>query len=154
MIMTLSIKAEKTYHGFQIVCSKCGTKLSQVFPKVVLDECIYRCNECNEEMTSEQYWRHYKYYKEKFEKENVDYVVKTITDFINNYVFPIERFVETMGREHRTLQQSFTGLCLAWFTHLAGLKTGEYDLRNEASVELAKEILKKVEAANYKLPMV
>ena len=48
----------------------------------------------------------------------------------------IPNFCDQMGREHRTLQQQFTGLCICWFRHLA--KQENFDLRNQASVELAK----------------
>jgi hypothetical protein len=48
-------------------------------------------------------------------------------------------FVERMGREHRTLQQSFTRLCAAWLEHLAFLPDNYYDARNEASVEYARK---------------
>ena len=51
-----------------------------------------------------------------------------------------EFFIREMGREHRTLQQGFTRLCRAWFLYLASLEECHYDLRNEASVELAKKI--------------
>ena len=48
-----------------------------------------------------------------------------------------------MSREHRTLQQVMTGLMLSWFEHLASLsdKPGHYDLRNEASVKVAKKVM-------------
>jgi len=49
-----------------------------------------------------------------------------------------EKFVEAMRRDHRTLQQSFTRLCLAWIADLADRE--HYDGRNEASVKVAKEI--------------
>jgi hypothetical protein len=49
-------------------------------------------------------------------------------------------FVQAMSRQHRTLQQGFTGLCVAWIEHLAALQPGQFDGRNQSSVELAKEI--------------
>jgi len=51
-------------------------------------------------------------------------------------------FVELMQREHRTLQQSMTGLMLKWFEHLASLNENYYDLRNQDSVAVAKVIMK------------
>jgi hypothetical protein len=79
-----------------------------------------------------------------------------MADFVNNFTPEIEEFVKTMASEHRTLQQSFTGLCLAWLKALAELPEGRWDLRNEASVEIAKEIMAKVEKAGWghRLPMI
>lgn len=53
----------------------------------------------------------------------------------------ITEFVAHMANEHRTLQQGFTRLCVAWFEHLASLNENQYDLRNEASVKLAKKFI-------------
>ncbi len=47
-------------------------------------------------------------------------------------------FLEEMSRDHRSLQQSFTRLCVDWLQKLAA--TESFDLRNQASVELAKEL--------------
>jgi hypothetical protein len=48
--------------------------------------------------------------------------------------------VQAVARDHRTLQQAFTGFCVAWLEHLSALPEGQYDLRNAASVDLAKAI--------------
>jgi hypothetical protein len=45
-----------------------------------------------------------------------------------------------IGTWHRSLQQSFTRVCVAWFDHLAEVGArgpGHYDMRNEASIRLA-----------------
>lgn len=68
---------------------------------------------------------------------------RAVSDFVNNMSHKNSDFVEAMAREHRTLQQSFTGLCLAWLAHLAQLGEGEFDGRNEASVQRAKLIAEK-----------
>lgn len=67
-----------------------------------------------------------------------------------------EEFVEAMAIQHRTHQQGFTTLCLAWLTHLAALEEGkgEYDGRNEASVQVARKILAAVPDAKYGLPRI
>ena len=49
-----------------------------------------------------------------------------------------KEFVKEMKKDHRTLQQSFTRLCMAWIADLA--EREHCDARNEASVKLAKEI--------------
>jgi len=52
----------------------------------------------------------------------------------------IADIVHALRSEHRTLQQDFTRLCIAWFEKLAGLENYDYDLRMEASVKLAKAL--------------
>ena len=53
--------------------------------------------------------------------------------------------VKAIAQDHRTLQQGFTILCVAWLEHLATLPEGQYDLRNAASVDLARAITKTTE---------
>ena len=65
-----------------------------------------------------------------------------------------DEFVQAMACEHRTLQQAFTGICLAWLCHLAALPEHHYDARNEASVRAAKAILKAVPDIKYGLPLI
>ncbi len=81
------------------------------------------------------------------ERRNADFkeasdLAERIGRFVNAIPRQEDAFVAAMGREHRTLQQNFTRLCRAWFEHLAELKPGEYDLRNQGSVEMAKAITK------------
>lgn len=75
-----------------------------------------------------------------------------MSDFVNCFTYDHKGFIETMGNDHRTLQQSFTELCLFWFQYLATVKN--YDARNEASVLLAKEIMEKVENARGRMPCI
>ena len=56
-----------------------------------------------------------------------------------------KEFVEEMSYEHRTLQQSFTRLCVAWLEHLGSLDDVQYDLRNEDSVNLGREFVEKIQ---------
>ena len=75
------------------------------------------------------------------DEREVREVVSSVSHLVNAYCHEeTDFFIREMGREHRTLQQGFTRLCQAWFLHLATLKEFQYDLRNEASVELAKKI--------------
>ncbi len=66
----------------------------------------------------------------------------------------VKFFVEAMHNEHRTLQQSFTGLALAWLKHLSTLNDGQYDLRNKASVEIAKKLVGALDKYDLYLPTV
>lgn len=66
-------------------------------------------------------------------------MAKEMSNFVNCFGNShMKDFINQMATEHRTLQQSFTGLCVKWFEHLA--TTEYYDARNEASVELAKQL--------------
>ena len=65
-----------------------------------------------------------------------------ILSYLNNFSKqPTDELVEELLREHRTLQQCFSRLCLRWFERVAEAPHG-FDLRNEASVDLAREIMK------------
>lgn len=67
------------------------------------------------------------------------------SDFVNHSrTSHVEEFVARMANCHRTLQQAFTGVCVAWLKHLASLKENQYDLRNEAAVKFAKAVDEKV----------
>ena len=57
----------------------------------------------------------------------------------------INLLIDAMANDHRTIQQGFTRLAVAWLKHLAALPEGQYDGRNEASVKLARKLLKDVD---------
>jgi len=67
-----------------------------------------------------------------------------------------DKVAQYMTREHRTLQQTFTKVCVAWLKVLS--TTEHYDARNEASVQLAKSLMSIPEAKdlfdNARLPMI
>lgn len=67
-------------------------------------------------------------------------IVKEITDFVNTFTLNQEEFNEEMSRQHRTLQQSFTRLCMKWIEHVA---SDEYqtDLRNESAKSVSKKLI-------------
>lgn len=76
-----------------------------------------------------------------YTKPTPQQVADVLTDFVNGArPEQIEALVNHLGNSHRTLQQAVTGLCLSWLQHLAGLKENQYDLRNQASVEVARSI--------------
>jgi len=72
--------------------------------------------------------------------EKTKELVQDITDYLNTFNSREKEFCEEMSREHRTLQQNFTRLCLQWIEHCA---SPEYrtDGRNEASKEVSIRIL-------------
>jgi len=62
-------------------------------------------------------------------------------------------FVDNLALDHRTRQQCMTGLMLEWFKHLASLNDYNYDLRNQASVLLAKKIIDAIGENGYVPPL-
>jgi uncharacterized membrane-anchored protein YjiN (DUF445 family) len=67
-------------------------------------------------------------------------LVQEITDYVNTFGDKSKEFNKSMSCEHRTLQQSFTKLCLSWIEHVA---KDEYltDGRNEQSKKIAQQLL-------------
>ena len=63
-----------------------------------------------------------------------------IMDIVNNMMLSEKGLVAGLARNHRTLQQNLTRVFVAWIEYLSQLTPGEYDLRNEDSVRLAKYI--------------
>ena len=70
-------------------------------------------------------------------------LANTISKAINTFGHDdvIKACVEALSRDHRTLQQTFTMLCCAWFRKLAA-DPDNCDPRNEASVNLAVKVVK------------
>ena len=68
-----------------------------------------------------------------------------VADMLNSLLFDYEGFCREMTRQHRTLQQSFTRLCIHW---LATCSSDEYqyDGRNEASHRIAKALIESQDA--------
>ena len=69
-------------------------------------------------------------------------IVKEISNYVNSYSADYKEFAKLMSYEHRTLQQNFTKLCIAWLKELS--ETENYDLRNKASIEFAQSIKDKL----------
>ena len=69
-------------------------------------------------------------------------IVKEINNYVNSYSSNYKEFARLMSYEHRTLQQNFTKLCIAWLKELS--ETENYDLRNKASIEFAQSIKDKL----------
>ena len=76
-----------------------------------------------------------------------------VSGMINSFSFDYQGFCDEMSREHRTLQQNFTRLCIYWLSHCASDEY-RYDGRNEASHEVAKSMIMSVDADSLYLPMV
>lgn len=75
-------------------------------------------------------------------------IASIVTDMLNSYdSMNAYKFLMDMRSEHRTLQQSFTKLCLLWLEQCA---SDEYrhDLRNEASHKIAKAVIEAWQETN------
>lgn len=80
---------------------------------------------------------------------------KNIAGELNTFGFSNAKFCETMLMEHRTLQQSFTGLCFAWIRALSDAEEWMIDGRNEAAHEACKRIVKTMDEEGIRsLPMI
>ena len=69
-----------------------------------------------------------------------------IADMLGNYVnryHDARPIIDALNLKHRTLQQGVFGLFMSWVKSLSKLEDGWYDLRNEASVKMAKQIYDK-----------
>ena len=83
----------------------------------------------------------------KYQRERRQQTIKLVddlTNFVNTMSMDQTDFNRYMASQHRTLQQSFTRLCLGWLAHVA---KDEYrtDDRNEDSKKTAQMISKLVE---------
>jgi hypothetical protein len=67
-------------------------------------------------------------------------VVINVTDYLNSFGNKNKEFIQEMNREHRTLQQNFTKLCMAWLENCAS-EEYRFDGRNEASHNVSKEMV-------------
>jgi hypothetical protein len=67
----------------------------------------------------------------------------------------IEKFLDAMETQHRTHQQSFMRLAVAFIKRNA-VKDGNgyYDLRNQATVEACHEIVEQVDSRFLAIPMI
>ena len=73
-------------------------------------------------------------------KNQTEMIVKDLSQYVNSFSDKSLLFNAAMSNEHRTLQQSFTKLCLAWLEHVAS-DNYQTDLRNQASHEIAKALM-------------
>ena len=81
-----------------------------------------------------------------------------ITSALNTMSFNPDACAKAMGGQHKTLQQTFTRLCQAWFNQLAFDEELQRccDDRNVASIVMAKDLIAKNggEPLSYPLPFI
>ena len=66
--------------------------------------------------------------------------VKDIARMVNSFSFNPADVCKGLTDEHRTLQQTFTSLCLEWIK-LCGSDEYRYDGRNEIAHNVCKELI-------------
>ena len=88
----------------------------------------------------------------KMENTRERKLATNIMDVVNEIGFDDKEFAMWMCRQHRTLQQSAFRAFLAWTRELAAMEN--YDARNEASVLLARELVKTMDEIGDSLPMI
>ena len=97
------------------------------------------CEGCNQtRAAASKYWDD--------TKETGKKLASTVADYVDDCT-RCKYFIDGMNNQHRSLQQSFTRLCVDWIEHLASLNgkgSDFYDLRNEASVKFAKRLTETV----------
>ena len=76
---------------------------------------------------------------------------RDIARIVNDFSFNPTKVAWEMQNEHRTLQQSFTSLCIEWLRLCASDNYG-YDGRNELSHTVAKELIEGHDV--HRLPMI
>ena len=90
------------------------------------------------------------YKKEAYDKGQK--IAKDLSDALNNMTFDkevIKGFADGMTQQHRTLQQSSMRAIYELIGRWAEMgRTGQYDLRNEATVKFCQEIVSKCEGNN------
>lgn len=77
-------------------------------------------------------------------------VAKALMGYVNSYSSDHAAFVDEVMRSHRTIQQALFGLmlqCMKRWTEDG--EKGFFDLRNEYTVKMSKEIMKITEGSTY-----
>ena len=85
-------------------------------------------------------------------KQQPEELARTVADATNVMGFNEEEFCGAMARQHRTLQQGFTRLCLRWLYDLS--EREHFDARNTASVEAGKAVKEALGPCGYALPTI
>ena len=66
--------------------------------------------------------------------------VRKVSDMLNSFSFSPEEFCKEFTKEHRTIQQNLTRLCIHWLCTCAS-DDYRYDGRNEASHKVARALI-------------
>lgn len=82
-------------------------------------------------------------------------VAKELSDFVNNFTFDQQGFIDTITSEHRTLQQNIFRLFLGCIEEWAEMyDDGYYDARNEAICKISRQIIDMLEENGDNIPFI
>ena len=94
----------------------------------------------------------------KFEREQqamARLTAKVITSYVNGYNNNLPALIQEFRRDHRTLQQGVTRMCVLWLEECGKMKDeGDFDGRNEASVNLGKAFMDLIPRDKTALPLI
>jgi hypothetical protein len=90
--------------------------------------------------------------KDADKRTTPEQVADNLTDLLNPMGLDLLAVARALGREHRTLQQTFTSLCRLWLGVLARDESG-HDGRNQAAYEFAVEVDKHV-PLDFRFPII
>jgi len=76
------------------------------------------------------------------EKTTGEKMAKELSNFVNNFNCDVDGFVREITNQHRTLQQNAFRLFMRCIVEWANRDDCQFDLRNEATVKICKEIMK------------
>lgn len=92
--------------------------------------------------------------KDKVDKEARETAEK-LSRFVNGMGNRVEDVVEVLAGDHRTLQQGVTRFCVAWLARCAKMSDErDFDLRNEASVELGRKFVDRTTPQERAMPFI
>jgi hypothetical protein len=81
------------------------------------------------------------------ENNKAQHIAEEMSNFVNSFSSDHQAFITEMGKDHRTLQQSFTKLCLKWI-EFVGSEDYRHDLRNLDSHETCKKMVQAFQKEN------
>ncbi len=81
----------------------------------------------------------------EYKRKELAQNVRLVSDMLNNFGFDYDEFCKEFTKEHRTLQQNLTRLCISWLGTCSS-DDYRYDLRNEASHVIAKALIESQDA--------
>jgi hypothetical protein len=81
------------------------------------------------------------------ENNKAKHLANEMSNFVNSFSSDHQAFIAEMGKDHRTLQQSFTKLCLKWIEFVAS-DDYHHDLRNQDSHTTCKKMIRAFQKEN------
>jgi len=91
----------------------------------------------------------------KKEVDQAQELAESMSRYVNGMGNDVKNVVQHLSNEHRTLQQGITKLCVAWLEECGRKqKVGDFDLRNQASVELGQKFVERLKPEERYMPLI